>query len=542
VGEDKLGAARPDELAAFRAVGSHLARRGLISGTEGNLSTLDGDRLVITRTGAHLDALGEGDVLMGTAARPPEGASSDLAIHLFVYRTYRELDGVGAIVHAHPPGTGVDAPSATEPSEWPVEPGRVAAAFPGAGGRADRHGVYGTGRTLEQAAAMVEQILSSRRAVSLGPEAIAGTIAGTFSAVWFEQGGSFELVGPDPAAQPRIETKASAVAGFDQMRFPLLEDHGFRAERVEEVADAIRRLAVRGAPLLGITAAFGVALAASRAQLRGEDVREAVAKASALLVATRPTAVNIRWAVERLEAAVADVPDDDVPAALLREARAIEREDAVACSAMGWFGAALIPQDANVLTHCNTGMLCTAGIGTAFGVLWCAHLAGRGIHVWADETRPLLQGARLTAWELQQLGVPFTVVADGAAGSLMARGLVDAVILGADRIAANGDVANKVGTYPLAVLAARHAVPFYVAAPTSTVDLGTASGDDISIEERDPDEVTHAFGTRVAPEGAPAANPAFDVTPAELISAIVTERGVVRAPYADGLAAMGGRP
>jgi len=188
------------------------------------------------------------------------------------------------------------------------------------------------------------------------------------------------------------------------------------------------------------------------------------------------------------------------------------------------------------LTHCNTGMLCTAGIGTALGVLWCAHLAGRGIHVLVDETRPLLQGARLTAWELQQMGVPFTVIADGAAGSLMARGLVDAVVVGADRIAANGDVANKVGTYPLAVLAARHGVPFFVAAPTSTVDRSTASGDDIAIEERDPEEVTHAFGTRIAPEGAAALNPAFDVTPAELIAAIVTERGVVRTPYDDGLA------
>jgi methylthioribose-1-phosphate isomerase len=223
---------------------------------------------------------------------------------------------------------------------------------------------------------------------------------------------------------------------------------------------------------------------------------------------------------------------------VLAEARAIQREDAAACSAMGWFGSELIPEGANVLTHCNTGMLCTAGIGTAFGVLWCSHLEGKGIHVWVDETRPLLQGARLTAWELQRLGVPFTVIADGAAGSLMARGQVDAVILGADRIAANGDVANKVGTYPLAVLAARHGVPFYVAAPTSTIDPSTPSGDHIEIEERDPEEVTHAFGTRIAPEGAPALNPAFDVTPAELVTAIVTERGVVRPPFADGLAAV----
>jgi methylthioribose-1-phosphate isomerase len=249
--------------------------------------------------------------------------------------------------------------------------------------------------------------------------------------------------------------------------------------------------------------------------------------------------VNIRWAVERvLRGAGGAVDGREFTERALAEARAIELEDAVACSAMGWLGEGLIPGGANILTHCNTGMLCTAGIGTAFGVLWCAHLAGKGIHVWVDETRPLLQGARLTAWELQRLGVPFTVIADGAAGSLMARGRVDAVIVGADRIAANGDVANKVGTYPLAVLAARHGVPFHVAAPTSTIDLTTASGDAIEIEERDPEEVTHAFGTRVAPEGARALNPAFDVTPAELITAIVTERGVVRPPFAEGLAAV----
>jgi methylthioribose-1-phosphate isomerase len=282
-----------------------------------------------------------------------------------------------------------------------------------------------------------------------------------------------------------------------------------------------------------------VALAAFRALDRGEDVREASAKAGEMLCGTRPTAVNLRWAVDRVLAAAESAGGGRAFAeAALAEARAIEREDAEGCSAMGWFGSELIPEGANVLTHCNTGMLCTAGIGTAFGVLWCAHLEGKGIHVWVDETRPLLQGARLTAWELQRLGVPFTVIADGAAGSLMARGQVDAVILGADRIAANGDVANKVGTYPLAVLAARHGVAFYVAAPTSTIDPTTPSGDHIEIEERDPEEVTHAFGTRVAPEGAPALNPAFDITSAELITAIVTERGVVRTPYDAGLAAV----
>jgi methylthioribose-1-phosphate isomerase len=253
--------------------------------------------------------------------------------------------------------------------------------------------------------------------------------------------------------------------------------------------------------------------------------------------------VNIRWAVDRVRRAAdraGSAGEREYASAVLTEARAIEVEDALACSTMGWAGAELIPEGANVLTHCNTGMLCTAGIGTAFGVLWCAHLAGRGIHVWVDETRPLLQGARLTAWELQRLGVPFTVIADSAAGSLMAQGQVDAVIVGADRIVANGDAANKVGTYPLAVLAERHGVPFYVAAPTSTLDRATPSGGDIEIEERDPEEVTHAFGARVAPAGAAALNPAFDVTPAELITAIVTERGAVRPPFGPGLVSLGG--
>jgi methylthioribose-1-phosphate isomerase len=408
----------------------------------------------------------------------------------------------------------------------------------------DPHGVYALGRTLDHAVATLEHALRSGRATSLGPSELAGTTSGPFSAVWFRGGptpvvspGGRPVPGSDPEPTFSTSLTTATVGGFDQTRFPA-RGGGFEVETIEGVCDAIRRLAVRGAPLLGITAAFGMALAANRALTMGEDAREAAIKAGSLLVATRPTAVNIRWAVERLEAAIAGVHDGDVGATLLEEARAVEREDADACSAMGWFGSDLIPDGANMLTHCNTGMLCTAGIGTAFGVLWCSHLAGKGIHVWVDETRPLLQGARLTAWELQRLGVPFTLIADGAAGSLMAQGQVDAVILGADRIAANGDVANKVGTYPLAVLASRHGVPFYVAAPTSTIDRSTPSGDHIEIEERDPEEVTHAFGARIAPEGAPALNPAFDVTPAELITAIVTERGVVRPPFAAGLAAV----
>ncbi|MFL5798778.1 MAG: S-methyl-5-thioribose-1-phosphate isomerase [Actinomycetota bacterium] len=509
--QDGVEPVSEEELAAFRAVGEHLARRELISGAEGNLSTYDGRRLVITRSGSRLDALAVDDVLVGTPTVPPTASSSDLGIHLENYDVNDANDSprrVGAVVHAHPPGS--------VPAGW---------------AEGQPHGAYGLGRTLEHAAATLEIYLW---AADRGPVPSAATGVGPSSPVFMAF--AHESWGPvegwnrtGPTLSILDQTRLPAAAGW------------VRCETVEDVSESIRRLAVRGAPALGVTAALGTALAAFRARDRGEDAREAATKAGALLVATRPTAVNIRWAVGRALAAGATAGDDrQFAEAVLSEARAIEFEDAQACSRMGWLGASLIPAGANVLTHCNTGMLCTAGIGTALGVLWCAHLAGKGVHVWVDETRPLLQGSRLTAWELEPLGVPFTVIADSAAGSLMARGRVDAVVVGADRIAANGDVANKIGTYPLAVLAARHGVPFLVVAPTSTIDLGTGSGDDIRIEERDPEEVTHAFGTRVAPEGAPALNLAFDVTPAELVTAIVTERGVVRAAYREALAAVVG--
>jgi len=226
---------------------------------------------------------------------------------------------------------------------------------------------------------------------------------------------------------------------------------------------------------------------------------------------------------------------------LVAEAVRIEAEDRDACAAMGAAGQELVPAHANVLTHCNTGMLCTAGIGTALGVVIAAHRAGKHVHVWVDETRPVLQGARLTAWELGRLGIPRTLIVDGAAGSLMAAGEVDLVIVGSDRIAANGDVANKIGTYPLAVLARHHGIPFYVAAPISTIDLDTPDGAGIPIEDRDPAEVTSPLGIDVAEPGTPAANPAFDVTPAELVTAIVTERGVLRPPYGAALREVLGR-
>jgi methylthioribose-1-phosphate isomerase len=275
-------------------------------------------------------------------------------------------------------------------------------------------------------------------------------------------------------------------------------------------------------------------------------LRDLEAAAGALRTA-RPTAVNLTWAVDRMMT-IATGQCCSVGSTLQRvheemvaEAVRIETEDREACATMGAFGQELVPAEANVLTHCNTGMLCTAGIGTALGVVISAHRAGKRVHVWVDETRPVLQGARLTAWELGRLGIPRTLVADGAAASLMAGGEVDLAIVGADRIAANGDVANKLGTYGVAALARHHGVPFYVAAPSSTVDLATATGSEIPIEQRDPAEVLAPCGVAFAEPDTPVANPAFDVTPAELVTAIVTERGVLRPPYERSLRDVIGR-
>ena len=332
--------------------------------------------------------------------------------------------------------------------------------------------------------------------------------------------------------------RGDRVSILDQRALPDAERY-VECSGADEVADAIASLAVRGAPVIGIAAAWGIALAAARSPREDPtSVLEAVDDAAVRLASARPTAVNLGWAVERMRsvARAAAARGDDVRASLLEQAARIEREDREACDAMGSLGAALVPDDAGVLTHCNTGALCTAGIGTALGVVVAAHEAGKRVHVWVDETRPVLQGARLTAWELRRRGIPMTLIPDAAAASAMAAGRVDLVVVGADRIAGNGDVANKVGTYPLAVLARRHLVPFYVVAPTSTIDLATRSGADIPIEQRDPGEVTSVRGTPVAPEGTAAWNPAFDVTPAEVITAIVTERGIARPPYARSLA------
>jgi methylthioribose-1-phosphate isomerase len=309
-----------------------------------------------------------------------------------------------------------------------------------------------------------------------------------------------------------------------------------------ETAAAIGAMVVRGAPAIGCAAAFGIALEALRLSgTKGPPRDAAFERAFAALRASRPTAVNLFWALARMQAAHAAIRDQDGPAvaaALSAEAERIFEEDLEANRAMGRHGAALIEDGARIMTHCNAGALATAGHGTALGVVRSARDAGKRVSVIANETRPFLQGARLTAWELVQERIPVTLVTDSMAGYLMAQGRVDMVIVGADRVAANGDVANKIGTYPLAVLAARHGIPFYVAAPLSTVDRSIPDGSGIPIEERDPSEVTGFRGERWAPEGVSVANPAFDVTPASLVTALITERGVVHPPSRDALLAL----
>ncbi|HEV8440609.1 MAG TPA: S-methyl-5-thioribose-1-phosphate isomerase [Methylomirabilota bacterium] len=303
----------------------------------------------------------------------------------------------------------------------------------------------------------------------------------------------------------------------------------------QEVADAIRTLVVRGAPAIGVAAAFGVALAARRSPAKDwegllADLEEAIKG----LGATRPTAVNLFWALDRMRRVAlgsAALLLDDGRRRLLAEARTILDEDIAANRSLGAHGAALVPEHGRILTHCNAGALATAGYGTALGVIRAAHGRGRVALVWVDETRPVMQGSRLTAWELAKEGIPHRLISDVAAAFVMKSGLVDLVVTGADRIAANGDTANKIGTYGLAVLARHHGIPFYVAAPFSTIDSAIATGASIVIEERDPAEVRGVAGRQTAPAESPIFNPAFDVTPAELISAIITDRGIFRSPY-----------
>jgi methylthioribose-1-phosphate isomerase len=321
---------------------------------------------------------------------------------------------------------------------------------------------------------------------------------------------------------------------LDQTLLPLREVVRHYA-RWEDVADAIRTLVVRGAPAIGVAAAYGVVLAARESRATTFDALVGdLETAIKGLAATRPTAVNLFWALERMRRAalaLAGQPPEAVRARLLAEAEAIRAEDIAANRAMGAHGAALVPDGARILTHCNAGALATAGYGTALGVIRAAHERGKVALVWVDETRPVMQGSRLTAWEMVREGIPHRLIPDVAAGAVMARGEVDMVVTGADRIAANGDTANKIGTYAVAVLARHHGVPFYVAAPSSTIDASLPSGREIPIEERDASEVRSTGAQQTAPGDSPVYNPAFDVTPAELITAIITERGIFRPPY-----------
>jgi methylthioribose-1-phosphate isomerase len=339
-----------------------------------------------------------------------------------------------------------------------------------------------------------------------------------------------------------IEWGDGSILLLDQRRLPEEEVY-LTLTTPEEVAAAIRDMAIRGAPAIGVAAAFGIALG-FQAPVRGagtDDPEERFASLARLLGATRPTAVNLFWGIERMRRRF-DAHRHEGPAALaavlLDEARAVHREDIEANRSMGKHGAPLMPEEGNVLTHCNAGALATAGYGTALGVIRAAIESGKRIAVFADETRPFLQGARLTAWELHQDGIPVTVLCDGMAGHLFQKKAIGACIVGADRIARNGDVANKIGTYQVAVLAQAHGVPFYVAAPTSTVDLTLATGASIPIEERPAAEAAEFAGRRVVPRGVPVLHPAFDVTPHALVTAIVTERGVARDPYDASLPAL----
>jgi methylthioribose-1-phosphate isomerase len=342
---------------------------------------------------------------------------------------------------------------------------------------------------------------------------------------------------------PTLAWTPEGVRFIDQTRLPLEESYVLAAT-YEQVADVIVTMVVRGAPAIGVSAAYGIALGAQRAKAAtAAEFAPEFARICACLAATRPTAVNLFWAIDRMKRLFANLLAsgatlDQIKARILAEAHAMYDEDIAACKAMGALGAALLPDQGGVLTHCNAGALATCGYGTALGVLRSAVEQGKQIHVFADETRPFLQGARLTAWELMADNIPTTVICDNMAASLMRAGHIQAVVVGADRIAANGDVANKIGTYNVAILSREHGIPFYVAAPWSTIDLATATGDAIPIEERPAVEVTHHGGKQLTPNGVGIRNPAFDVTPAKYVTAIITERGVLRAPYAESLKRM----
>jgi methylthioribose-1-phosphate isomerase len=339
---------------------------------------------------------------------------------------------------------------------------------------------------------------------------------------------------------PTIVRENDTVVMIDQRKLPVEEVY-VRCRTAPEVARAIKTMVIRGAPAIGVAAAMGIAIGMRASAATGTQKFAAeFYRICELMAATRPTAVNLFWAIERMKrsfAAAAEAGESvsQIKDRLDQESQAIHDDDLASCRAIGAFGAEVVPADAVILTHCNAGALATAGYGTALGVIRGAVEAGKRVTVLADETRPFLQGARLTAWELIRDGIETTVITDGMAGAIMRTGHIDLVVVGADRIAANGDTANKIGTYTVAVLAREHSIPFYVAAPLSTIDLDTPDGSGIPIEERSPREVTHVGGRQIAPAGALIRNPAFDVTPHHFIAGIITERGIFRAPYSESL-------
>ncbi|MFZ0563153.1 MAG: S-methyl-5-thioribose-1-phosphate isomerase [Terriglobales bacterium] len=341
-----------------------------------------------------------------------------------------------------------------------------------------------------------------------------------------------------------LEWTSRGVVFIDQTKLPTEEIY-VTCTTHQQVADAIRNMIVRGAPAIGVAAAMGIALGVKNSKAENAAVlKKELDQICETIRQTRPTAVNLFWAIRRMQEKFETLrsrPIAQIKQSLVEEAQRMHAEDIAANQAMGRHGATLMPSSGGVLTHCNAGALATAGYGTALGVIRAAVEAGKKIHVYADETRPFLQGSRLTAWELMKDGIPTTVISDNMAGVMMQQGKIGAIVVGADRIAANGDVANKVGTYTVAVLAKEHGIPFYVAAPISTVDLDTPEGSKIPIEQRSAREVTHIGGRQMTPDGVGIENPAFDVTPAKYVTAIITERGIARAPYDESLRELAGQ-
>jgi methylthioribose-1-phosphate isomerase len=335
-----------------------------------------------------------------------------------------------------------------------------------------------------------------------------------------------------------LEWTEKGVVFIDQTKLPTEEVY-VTCTTHQQVADVIRNMVVRGAPAIGVSAAMGIALGAKNSKAENPaDLKKDLDQICETIGQTRPTAVNLFWAIRRMQQKFESLSDQPIPQiqqSLIEESQRMHAEDIAANQAMGRHGATLMPASGGVLTHCNAGALATAGYGTALGVIRAAVEAGKKIHVYADETRPFLQGSRLTAWELMKDNIPTTVISDNMAGVMMQQGKIGAIVVGADRIAANGDVANKIGTYTVAILAKEHGIPFYVAAPISTVDLATPDGSKIPIEQRNQKEVTHIGGRQMTPDGVGIENPAFDVTPAKYIAAIITERGIARAPYTESL-------